>query len=243
MGDEDLHTFLIADLSRYSALTEQRGDQWAADVAVRFASEAGHLAAEHDVEFVKCAGDAVMLRGEDAREMLRLGLRLRRRLADEGDFPDIHAGLHTGVAVASSGDWWGGTVNVASRVASTATAGEVLITDTTKAGIGNMSDVRLRRRGQKRLKNISSPVRLFAADRRLLDPGRIYSRGAHRRLRWPRRDVDADPHRPGPDGIRARSPRGRTMDQRTARLVHKAGRAGPHVGRDGRDGLDGQDGR
>ena len=68
--------------------------------------------------------------------------------------------------------------------------------------------------------------RFLAADRRLLDPGRIYSRGAHGRLRRSRRDDDADPHRPGPDGIRAWSPGGRTMGQRAARLVHNAGCAG-----------------
>ena len=54
------HTFLFADISGYSRLTEQHGDEAAAEMAISFAAAVERLAAAHGAEFVKTSGDAVM---------------------------------------------------------------------------------------------------------------------------------------------------------------------------------------
>ena len=158
-----LQSFLFADLSGYSSLTEREGDDVAADVAIRFAYEVARLAAERGIELVKRVGDAVMLRGEDAREVVGLGLALHSEVAGQSDLPEIHAGVHTGFAVERGGDWWGATVNIASRVANTAEAGQLLITEATKAAAGDLAETRLRGLGPKSFKNISKPIPVYDA--------------------------------------------------------------------------------
>jgi adenylate cyclase len=163
MADETLHSFLFADICGYSSLTERDGDEAAAELAIAFACRVASMAAEHRAELVKRVGDAVMVRGEDAAETVRLGLRLHEELSVDPNFPCIHAGVHTGPAVPRGGDWWGATVNVASRLASAAEAGELLITEATKSAASELPGTQLRGLGPRRFKNISAPVRVYAA--------------------------------------------------------------------------------
>jgi adenylate cyclase len=165
MADETLHSFLFADICGYSSLTERDGDEAAAELAIRFARKAASLGAEHRADLVKRVGDAVMMRGADAGETVRLGLRLHDELNDDPEFPSIHAGVHTGPAVPRAGDWWGATVNIAARVAAAAESGELLITEATKAAAGELPGTQLRGLGPRRFKNISEPVRIYAAAR------------------------------------------------------------------------------
>jgi adenylate cyclase len=170
MAEQTLQSFLFADLSGYSSLTEREGDDVAADVAIRFAARVSRLAGGQDIELVKRVGDAVMLRGEDAGAVVRLGLSLQSEIAGKSDLPEIHAGVHTGVAVERGGDWWGATVNIASRVASAAEAGQLLITEATKAAAGDLGETRLRGLGPKRFRNISSPIPVYDASSASVDP-------------------------------------------------------------------------
>jgi adenylate cyclase len=155
-----LQTFLFADISGYSRLAEVGGDEAAAELALRFASEVSWLAAEHGAEVVKHIGDAVMLRAEAAAEIVTLGLRLN---GGETGLPPIHAGVNTGFAIRRGGDWWGTTVNVAARVAAAAERGQLLITEATRSAAAELGPARLEGLGMLRLKNISSPVRVYAA--------------------------------------------------------------------------------
>jgi adenylate cyclase len=170
MAEQRLQSFLFADLSGYSSLTEREGDDVAADVAIRFAAEVSRLAAERGIELVKRVGDAVMLRGEDARAVVRLGLSLQSEVAGKSDLPEIHAGVHTGCAVARGGDWWGATVNIASRVATAAEAGQLLITEATKEAAGDLGETRLRALGTRSFRNISSPIHVYDAASRSAGP-------------------------------------------------------------------------
>jgi class 3 adenylate cyclase len=160
MAQKDLHSFLFADISGYSRLTEMGGDEVGAELALRFASAAERIAHEHGAKVVKRVGDAVMLRCDCAAELVALGLRLQDEL---GGLP-IHAGIHTGCAVERGGDWWGTTVNVAARVAAAAGAGQLLITEETRAAAG-LRRTKLRGLGKLTLKNISAPVRVYAVSR------------------------------------------------------------------------------
>jgi adenylate cyclase len=163
MAEQTCQSFLFADLSGYSSLTEREGDAVAAEVAIRFAAEASRLAEERGIELVKRVGDAVMMRGPDAAAVVRLGLSLQSEIAGKAGIPDVHAGVHTGCAIKRGGDWWGATVNIASRVATAAEAGQLLITEATKTAAGDLGEIRLRGLGSQAFKNISSPVTVYSA--------------------------------------------------------------------------------
>jgi adenylate cyclase len=163
MAANELHTFLFADISGYSRLTEQSGDEAAAEVAIGFAREVARMAAEHGAEVVKQVGDAVIVHTTCAARAVELGLRLRGALGPSRALPQSHLGIHTGPAVRREGDWWGATVNVASRVADAAGPGELLITEATRLAVGACR-ARLSDLGPLRFRNISAPVSVYAAD-------------------------------------------------------------------------------
>ncbi|HEX8074919.1 MAG TPA: adenylate/guanylate cyclase domain-containing protein [Thermoleophilaceae bacterium] len=160
------HTFLFADLVGFTALTEERGDEAAADLACRFAHEAARMADEHGVDVVKSLGDAVMIRADDADEAIRLGLRLSSDLRALDGFPPVHAGAHTGVAVERGGDWFGAAVNLAARVSGAARGGELLLTEATLAAAGRLAHIEFEELGPQLFKNIANPTSVYAARRR-----------------------------------------------------------------------------
>jgi adenylate cyclase len=158
------HTFAFADLVGFTALTEERGDEAGADLALAFADEVSLLAAEHGGEIVKTLGDAVMIRCPDHHQAVRLCLRIRDELSARRGFPPIRIGMHTGPAVERTGDWFGTTVNLAARVAASAQGGELLLTEATRAAISAVRDeVALHDRGPQVFKNVLSPLLVYAA--------------------------------------------------------------------------------
>jgi len=161
MADQ-LHTFLFADISGYSTLTELEGDEAAAEMALRFASDVSRMAAELGAELVKTSGDGVMVHCSDAASAIELGMRLHTDAGEHGPLPLVHAGVHSGPAIARGGDWWGATVNVASRICDAAGAGELLVTEAARRAAGQAVDGRLSPRGPISLKNISNPVEVHS---------------------------------------------------------------------------------
>ena len=129
-------------------------------------SARGHreLLPEHEAEEVKAIGDALMLRTAEAVA----GVQLARRLVDEvggrHGFPGVRIGVHTGPAVERDRDWFGATVNLASRVADLAGADEVLVTRATLEAVGDPPpELVLTPRGSHRLRNLREPVEVFVA--------------------------------------------------------------------------------
>ena len=158
-----LHSFLFADISGYSAFTEAAGDDAEAEVAISFAALAAHLATAHDAELVHRIGDAVMIHCLDAGEAIQLALRLQLA-GSELVLAGVHAGVHTGPALEREGDWWGATVNVAARVAAAADSGQLLATEAAKLAAGELDGARFTELGAVRLRNISAPVRVYLAE-------------------------------------------------------------------------------
>ena len=157
------HTFVFADLVGFTALTEQQGDEAAADLALGFARAVESLAAEHGVEVVKLIGDCVMLRADRAGDAIRLGMRLVRELPQRHGLPPVRAGAHTGPAVARGTDWFGATVNLAARVTGAARGGELLVTEATAGAAAGEPGVRLVDLGPQTFRNVAVPITVLAA--------------------------------------------------------------------------------
>jgi adenylate cyclase len=152
-------TFIFADLAGYTALTEAHGDEHAADAAAEFCDAVRTLLREHDAEEVKAIGDALLLRASDAARAAGLAERIVCGYGGRHRGLGVRVGMHTGTAVRRGNDWFGSAVNVASRVADAARAGEVLCTEATREAIGPA--VPVRDRGQHRLKNLAKPVTIY----------------------------------------------------------------------------------
>jgi adenylate cyclase len=160
-----VQTFLFADLSGFTALTEVHGDEQAADLAGGFCAAVRRLLADHQAHEVKTIGDALMLRAGDAAAAIQLGLRIVHDVGAQHGFPLVRVGMHTGSAVERDGDWFGATVNLAARVSAAAAGGEALLTATTRAAAGQVDGVELRERGRWAFRNVGAPVQVYAAVR------------------------------------------------------------------------------
>jgi len=159
------HTFLFADLAGFTALTEAMGDEEGTDLVGGFCAAVRDLLPGHAAEEVKAIGDALMLRGDDAAQAVRLGLRVVNEIGGQHFFPTVRVGMHTGPAVERDGDWFGTTVNVAARVSGVAAGGEVLLTAETRDAAGTPRDVEFREHGRQSLRNVAEPMVLYAARR------------------------------------------------------------------------------
>ncbi|HME03464.1 MAG TPA: adenylate/guanylate cyclase domain-containing protein [Solirubrobacteraceae bacterium] len=158
------HTFLFADLVGFAEFTAQHGDDRGADLAVSFHAHVCELAAELGCHVVKVIGDAVMVRSENGHAAIELARRILG-LAEREGFPLARVGLDTGPAVERDGDWFGSTVNTASRVTSAANAGEFLMTERTRQAVEGITCMELSSRGRCLLRGLPEHV-LFGAARR-----------------------------------------------------------------------------
>ncbi len=173
-GPDAAHTFLVADLAGFTALTEAHGDERAADLVAEFCARARPLLAQYGGEVVKVIGDAMMIRVGYADQAVQLALRLAREVGGRHGFPAVRVGLHSGPAVRRGNDWFGATVNLAARVSSIASSGEVLTDPSRRAAEGILVDLEFRSRGPQRFKNVSEPVEVFVVAPRGEDPpGRL----------------------------------------------------------------------
>lgn len=162
---ETAHTFLFADLVGFTALTELEGDGRALEVALELQQRVGALLGQHRAEQVKAIGDGLMIRCEHPADAVRLGLRLVYDLAQDSEFPPVRVGIHTGPALASAGDWYGRTVNVAARLCAMAPGGEVMVSDTTRTAAGSLAGVEWGERELHWLRNVSQPIGAYRAAR------------------------------------------------------------------------------
>jgi adenylate cyclase len=160
-----VQTFLFADLSGFTALTEAHGDEQAADLVGGFCGAVRRLLAEHQAQEVKTIGDALMLRSGDAAAAIRLGLCIVLDVGAQHGFPLVRVGMHTGPAVERGGDWFGSTVNLAARVSAAAAGGEALLTAATSDAAGQLVGTELRERGRWTFRNVTEPVQVYAAVR------------------------------------------------------------------------------
>jgi len=169
-GDQ---TFLFADLAGFTALTEAHGDETAVELVGDFCDRARALLPEHGAEEVKAIGDALMVRIPRAEEGVRLALRLTHEVGGHHGFPGVRVGAHTGPAITRGNDWFGATVNLASRVSGAASAGEVLVTRATRdASAAAAGELEFRSRGPARFKNLTEPVELFVVGAKATLPAR-----------------------------------------------------------------------
>lgn len=153
----------FADLVGFTRLGEARPVDELGAVADRLA-EMAQAAARPPVRLVKTIGDAAMLISPAPDRLLDAALELVAAADAQGDdFPQLKAGLAYGPALNRGGDWYGHTINVASRVTAMARPGSVLCTEGLHDSSGD--GWRWSFAGERRLKNVREPLKLFRARR------------------------------------------------------------------------------
>ncbi|MCV7362508.1 adenylate/guanylate cyclase domain-containing protein [Mycolicibacterium neworleansense] len=158
-------TIAFADIVGFTRLGEVVQPEDLERLANRLA-EAAREVSVGPVRLIKTIGDAVMLVSTDPAALLDAALRLVATTETDEDFPRLRVGLATGPAVSRAGDWFGSSVNLASRVTGAARPGTVLVAESTRTAI---TEARGENRfawsfaGARHLKGVKSDVKLFRA--------------------------------------------------------------------------------
>ena len=151
----------FADLSGYTRLTEEAGDDEAARVSLSLAQLVNEVAAEHHGDVVKMLGDGVHFHFRDPGDAVRASLEIVDTVGPRG-LPPAHVGVNAGPMIYDEGDYFGRTVNIAARIAAQASANRVFVGEDLVRGV-EPEGFQVREVGQFDLKGIALPVTLYEA--------------------------------------------------------------------------------
>ena len=153
---------LFADIADSTALTEQLGDTAFRDKARELDDALRQAITSNGGAPVegKLLGDGVLATFGAAREAIACALACHESAAAV-DLA-LHVGIHAGDVIRESNNVYGGAVNIASRVASEAAAGETLVSATVRELARTSAGVSFEDRGERELKGVGESVRVFA---------------------------------------------------------------------------------
>jgi adenylate cyclase len=160
---ERVPAMCFLDLVGYTRLTDERGDQAAAELAAALALLVDGSARGHGGWPVKWLGDGVMVYFPEPVGAVLAALEMVEGLSAAG-LPQGHLGVAAGPVVGQGGDYFGRTVNLAARIAAQAGPGQVLVSGSV-AEAGSPEGVRLVDAREVQLKGFAHPVMLFEARR------------------------------------------------------------------------------
>lgn len=129
-GDAGEPTIMFLDLTSFTALNDTHGDDTAIAVVDLFV-DAVERAVTGRGRLVKTLGDGVLLHLASPDAAVEVAHAVSEHLHRHDRTPELTGGAATGPVVERDGDVLGATVNLASRLAGLATAGELWMTDPT----------------------------------------------------------------------------------------------------------------
>ncbi len=135
-------TFLFTDLQDSTAMYASIGDVFAFDLVRLHFDTLTAVARRHRGEIVKTIGDALMARFLEPADAVQAALEMFQRLEsfNRSNATELvlKVGIHRGDAIVVSGrqgtDYFGQTVNIASRIGAIATPGEIVLSDAVHQG-------------------------------------------------------------------------------------------------------------
>jgi adenylate cyclase len=150
----------FADLVGYTKLGERVPTERLGHVATRL-GELATASIQRPTQLVKTIGDAAMLVSPEIDPMIETVQALVAATEAEGPgFPALRVGIAFGPATPRGGDWFGSTVNLASRVSAAGKPNRVYATEP----VAQLSDNRFawKRSRRRNLKGIDGRTRLYA---------------------------------------------------------------------------------
>ena len=155
-----LAAIMFTDLVGYTALMATDEGK-ALDLLQRNRKLLKPLIKSHHGEWLKEIGDGTLSSFSSAVEAVTCALDIQRTLKDDAELR-LRIGIHVGDVVFSEGDVFGDGVNVASRIEPLADPGGICISDRVQDDIKNKPEIKTTFLGNKSLKGVSSPVKVYA---------------------------------------------------------------------------------
>jgi adenylate cyclase len=162
-----LTAVLAADVAGYSRM--MRADQHGTIDKLTVRREIlDDAVARHQGRIVNTAGDSVLAEFGSVVDALHCALEIQTSVAQENQrlprdrHMSFRIGVHTGEVFVRGSDLLGDGVNVAARLQSLAPPGGIYASAVVREQVRGILSLQFQNKGQRRLKNIDQPVRVFA---------------------------------------------------------------------------------
>jgi adenylate cyclase len=128
-GSDEGRTLLVgfADIVGFTRRTREMTVAELDRLVETFEACSADIVTERDGQVIKTIGDEILFVVDDPLQGARIALELVEAEEHVEDFPTLHVGLAYGEVLTRVGDVYGPTVNLASRLASVARPGRVLV--------------------------------------------------------------------------------------------------------------------
>jgi class 3 adenylate cyclase len=161
---ESTPAICFVDMTGFTSLTEEQGDEEAARLATSLAALVNEVSRTYGGRAIRWLGDGGLFYFEDASAAFAAALEMSERAPSAG-LPPTHIGVQAGPVVFRDGDVYGRTVNVASRIADQADAGEVLTSQESVERVGDVPASFEKARSVE-LRGVANAVTLYRVLRR-----------------------------------------------------------------------------
>ena len=164
-----MRTFLFSDLRDFTVFVETHGDRATAELLRRYRRIVRAEVATHAGAEIKTEGDSFYVVFRTAGDAVRCGVGIARRIRRHNDLHRerpilVGIGINTGEAVEHDGGFVGSAVIIASRLASQATALQILVSATVHEMVRTAAIAPMRDLGAWRLKGVTEAVRVFEVE-------------------------------------------------------------------------------
>lgn len=162
-------TILFSDIRGFTEFTESRGDEAAYRMLQQHNTLVQEQIALYGGHVVETLGDSFMVSFDAARTAITCAIAMQRSIErqgrdQQGPKIEIGVGIDTGEPVREADDFFGSTVNRASRICGAAVAGRILASETVRHVVGRMQGAEWLDRGHFDVKGFTEPLRLFEVD-------------------------------------------------------------------------------
>jgi class 3 adenylate cyclase len=159
LNDRVLATVLFVDTVDSTVLASRIGDRAWGDLFASYIARAEDILPRYRGRLIKTTGDGLLATFDGAARALRCAIALRDAAADLD--LSVRAAVHTGEIELADDDIRGVAIHEASRMMGLAAGGEVLVSATTVALVGE-ADVSFQDRGEHELRGLPGRRHLYA---------------------------------------------------------------------------------
>lgn len=162
-------TIMFTDLKGSTSIAETEGDMVSRMLIKEHNDIVMPAIQQNNGVFIKSIGDGTLSTFENALDAVRAAVRIQRgmdelNMAQKFKIPVLmRIGLHSGMCIVEKNDIFGDAVNTASRFESSATPGDIFMSEDTYNALGDKSEIYCRFAKQVTLKGKKEPYNAYKA--------------------------------------------------------------------------------
>ena len=164
-----LAAIMFTDIVGYTAIMG-KDEQKAFGMLKRNRQIQRPLIEHHHGKFLKEMGDGILASFHTVSDAVYCALEIQNKSKKEASYL-LRIGIHLGEVVFEKGDVFGDGVNIASRLQSHASEGEILVSESVYRNISNKKGLEVEFVKEEMLKNVDTPIKIYSVKGSNVDSG------------------------------------------------------------------------